>query len=100
VDIEDFVLKTTPNVAQLDFDKLRFPLTLRRWKSGDFFVPFGQRGKQKLSDFFVNQKLSRFDKERVWLLCSGEEIVWIVGYRIDNRYRISSKTKRVLIIES
>jgi tRNA(Ile)-lysidine synthase len=99
VDIENFKLNPNPNVAQLDFDKLKYPLTLRRWKSGDFFIPFGQKGKQKLSDFFINQKLSRFEKERVWLLCSGEDIVWIIGYRIDNRYRISEKTERVLIIE-
>ncbi|MDR0438423.1 MAG: tRNA lysidine(34) synthetase TilS [Bacteroidales bacterium] len=100
VNIENFTLNTNPNIAQLDFDKLQFPLTLRRWKKGDFFVPFGQRGKQKLSDFFINRKLSRFEKERVWLLCSGENIVWVVGYRIDNRYQISAKTEQVLIIET
>jgi tRNA(Ile)-lysidine synthase len=100
IDIENFELNTNPNIAQLDFDKLKFPLTLRRWKSGDFFVPFGQKGKQKLSDFFINQKLSRFEKERVWLLWSGDDIVWIIGHRIDNRYKISSKTKRVLVIET
>jgi len=100
INIEDFVLKTDPHTAQLDFDKLKFPLTLRHWQVGDFFIPFGQRGKQKLSDFFVNQKLSCFEKERVWLLCSGEDIVWVVGYRIDNRYRISSRTKRVLVVET
>jgi tRNA(Ile)-lysidine synthase len=99
VDIENFTLNTNPNIAQLDFDKLKFPLTLRRWKSGDFFIPFGQKGKQKLSDFFINQKLSRFEKERVWLLCSGDDIAWIIGHRIDNRYKISSKTKRVLVVE-
>jgi tRNA(Ile)-lysidine synthase len=100
VNIENFKLNTSPIIAQLDFDKLRFPLTLRHWKQGDFFVPFGQRGKQKLSDFFINQKLSRFEKERIWLLCSGKDIVWIVGYRIDNRYRISAQTTRVLVIET
>ena len=99
VDIKDFVLNTNPKIAQLDFDKLQFPLTLRRWKKGDFFVPFGQRGKQKLSDFFINQKLSRFEKERVWLLCSGGDIAWIIGHRIDNRFKISSKTKQVLVID-
>ncbi|MCL2683452.1 MAG: tRNA lysidine(34) synthetase TilS [Bacteroidales bacterium] len=100
VNIENFILNTDSKIAQLDFDNLEFPLTLRRWKKGDFFVPFGGRGKQKLSDFFINQKLSRFEKERVWLLCSGENIVWVVGYRIDNRYKISAKTKRALIVET
>ncbi|MCL2412771.1 MAG: tRNA lysidine(34) synthetase TilS, partial [Bacteroidales bacterium] len=99
VDVKNFVLNTDPKIAQLDFDKLQFPLTLRRWKKGDFFVPFGQRGKQKLSDFFINQKLSRFEKERVWLLCSNNDIAWIVGHRIDHRFKISSKTKRVLVVE-
>ena len=99
INIENFTLNTNPNVAQLDFDKLQFPLTFRRWKAGDFFIPFGQRGKQKLSDFFINQKLSRFEKERIWLLCSGKDIVWVVGYRIDNRYRISAKTKHILVFE-
>ncbi|MCL2027737.1 MAG: tRNA lysidine(34) synthetase TilS [Bacteroidales bacterium] len=98
VDIENFKLNTNPNVAQLDFDKLKFPLTLRSWEKGDFFVPFGQRGKQKLSDFFINQKLSRFEKERILLLCSGEDIVWVIGFRIDNRYKISAQTKRVLVV--
>ena len=98
VNIENFKLDTNPNIAQLDFDKLQFPLTLRHWKKGDFFVPFGQRGKQKLSDFFINQKLSRFEKEQIWLLCSGDDIVWIVGHRIDDRYKITSKTKQVLVV--
>jgi len=99
VDINDFVLNTNPNIAQLDFDKLQFPLTVRRWENGDFFIPFGQRGKQKLSDFFINQKLSRFEKERVWLLCSGNDIAWVIGHRIDNRFRVSAKTERVLTVE-
>jgi len=100
VDIKDFVLSASPSIAQLDFDKLKFPLTLRRWENGDFFIPFGQRGKQKLSDFFINQKLSRFEKERIWLLCSGNDIAWIIGHRIDNRFRISAKTERVLTVET
>jgi len=99
IDIKNFKLNPAPTIAQLDFDKLKFPLTLRRWENGDFFIPFGQRGKQKLSDFFINQKLSRFEKERVWLLCSGNDIAWVIGHRIDNRFRISAKTERVLTVE-
>jgi len=100
INIKNFVLNTNPKIAQLDFDKLQFPLTLRHWEKGDFFIPFGGRNKQKLSDFFINQKLSRFEKERILLLCSGNDIAWIIGHRIDNRYKISSKTKRVLVIET
>lgn len=100
VDIRDFELNHNPNIAQLDLNKINFPLTLRHWKKGDSFIPFGQRGKQKLSDFFINRKLSRFEKERVWILCSNEQIVWIIGHQIDNRYRISSETKRVLVVST
>jgi len=85
--------------AMLDYDKLNFPLTLRKWKKGDYFYPFGMKGKKKLSNFFTDLKLSLFDKENTWLLCSGDDIVWVVGYRIDNRYRVSEKTKRVFIAE-
>ncbi|MCD4773278.1 MAG: tRNA lysidine(34) synthetase TilS [Bacteroidales bacterium] len=83
------------NIACLDYSKLEFPLILRKWKKGDIFVPFGMTGKKKLSDFFIDQKLSIIQKEQIWLLCSGENIVWIIGHRIDNRYRITKNTKQV-----
>jgi len=86
------------SVACLDFDKLVFPLKLRKWEKGDWFVPLGLKGKKKLSDFFVDQKVSLADKEKVWLLVSGDDIVWIIGKRIDNRYRITSKTKKAYVI--
>lgn len=86
------------HIACLDISKLQFPLLLRRWKRGDTFVPFGLKGHKKLSDFFIDQKLSRADKEKAWLLTSGPDIVWIVGYRIDNRYRIRPGTQKALII--
>lgn len=87
------------NVAMLDMDLLSFPLELRHWKQGDSFVPFGMRKKKKLSDFFTSNKYSLLDKERQWLLCSGDEIVWVVGKRIDDRFKISNSTKSVLKIE-
>lgn len=87
------------NVAMLDMDLLSFPLELRHWKQGDYFVPFGMRKKKKLSDFFTANKYSLLDKERQWLLCSGNEIVWVVGKRIDDRFKISNSTKSVLKIE-
>lgn len=87
------------NVAMLDMDLLNFPLELRHWKQGDSFVPFGMRKKKKLSDFFTSNKYSLLDKERQWLLCSGDEIVWVVGKRIDDRFKISNSTKSVLKIE-
>lgn len=87
------------NVAMLDMDLLNFPLKLRHWKQGDSFVPFGMRKKKKLSDFFTSNKYSLLDKERQWLLCSGDEIVWVVGKRIDDRFKVSNSTKSVLKIE-
>lgn len=87
------------NVAMLDMDLLNFPLELRHWKQGDSFVPFGMKKKKKLSDFFTANKYSLLDKERQWLLCSGDEIVWVVGKRIDDRFKVSNSTKSVLKIE-
>ena len=93
-------LSSDKNIACLDYSKLEFPLILRKWKRGDVFVPFGMTGKKKLSDFFIDQKLSIIQKEQIWLLCSGENIVWIVGHRIDNRYRITKNTKQVFKLAS
>ncbi len=85
------------NIALLDQEKLQFPLLLRRWKAGDSFCPLGMKGqRQKLKDFFINAKLSRFEKEGIWLLVSGEEICWIVGHRMDERFKITADTKLVL----
>ncbi|MEI6059656.1 MAG: tRNA lysidine(34) synthetase TilS [Bacteroidota bacterium] len=86
------------SMACLDLDKLVFPLQLRKWEKGDWFIPLGLKGKKKLSDFFVDQKISLADKEKTWLLVSGKDIIWVIGKRIDNRFRISSKTKRALVI--
>ena len=87
------------NMAFLDKEKLIFPLTLRKWKQGDFFYPLGMNGKKRLSDFFIDNKFTQFDKEECYLLCSGEDIVWIIGHRIDDRFKISDHTKKVYIAE-
>ena len=87
------------HVAMLDFDKLNFPIIIRKWKEGDYFYPLGMQTKKKLSDFFIDNKISIFDKNECWILCSGDEIVWVVGYRIDDRFRISDKTKKAYIAE-
>lgn len=95
----DFVLDKRRCVACIDLDKLSFPLTIRRWQHGDFFYPIGMSKAQKLSDFFVNNKVNVFEKERAMVLTSGEQIAWIIGYRPDNRFKISDKTQRVLVVE-
>ncbi len=84
--------------AYFDYDKLTFPLTLRKWRAGDWFVPFGMKGKKKVSDYFSDHKYSLEDKEKTWLLCSGEDIIWIVGERTDNRYKIRKSTSYALIV--
>jgi len=83
--------------AKLHYNKLAFPLRLRRWQKGDFFYPFGmKRKKKKLSDFFTNQKLSKIEKEKIWVLEDDKKrIVWIVGYRMDDRFAIHQKIKKV-----
>ena len=86
-------------IAQLDFDKLQFPLTLRKWKDGDKFTPLGMQSFKKISDFFIDNKFSILDKNKQWLLCSGEDIVWVVGHRIDDRFSIQSTTKKLYIAE-
>ena len=88
------------NRCCVDFNKLTFPLKVRRWEEGDLFEPFGMKGKhKKVSHFFRQQKLSKHDKDKVWILESGGEIVWIIGYRSDERFRIDEKTESILIIE-
>ncbi len=83
----------------LDYEKLDLPLILRRWEQGDFFSPFGMESSKKVSDYFIDQKVNRIDKSRAWILASGEKIVWIVGYRADNRFRITGETKEILEIK-
>ena len=95
----NFEILKEKNIACFDKDKLIFPLILRKWKDGDYFYPFGMKGKKKISDFFTDQKLSILDKENIWLLCNENDIVWVVGHRLDNRYKVTDKTQRVLIAE-
>ena len=92
----EFVIDKSPEVAQLDYDKLSFPLTLRHWHHGDRFHPLGMKGSKLLSDFFVDQKLTEYQKQNVWLLVSADgDILWVVGYRMDDRFKIVNDTKTV-----
>ena len=91
-------IEKNKSTLTVDSDLIRFPLVLRRWQAGDWFIPFGMKGRKKLSDFFTDRKMNLRDKEEVWVLLSGEDLVWIVGERPDNRFRVTGKTKRVLQI--
>ncbi len=86
------------SILYLDIDTISFPLVLRRWKPGDWFIPFGMTGRKKLSDYFTDRKFSASDKENVWILISGDDIVWIVGERSDNRFRVTDTTRNMLVI--
>jgi len=96
---KDFQVSKDSNRVHFDADKLSFPLRLRRWSEGDSFYPFGMNKRKKISDFFIDNKLSIFEKEQSWLLMSGEDIIWILGLRTDNRYRITEKTIKVLELQ-
>jgi tRNA(Ile)-lysidine synthase len=94
-----FELDRAPTTATFDSAKVSFPLTLRRWRAGDRFIPFGMSGSKKLSDFFADNKYSLHDKQQTWLLCSNNNIIWVLGKRIDNRYRVTANTTKALIIK-
>lgn len=95
----DAVKEMPKHVIYVDSNLLEFPLTLRQWQEGDYFYPLGMTGKKKLSKYFKDEKLSLLDKENVWLLCSGDNIIWVLNYRADNRFKITDKTVDVLRIE-
>jgi tRNA(Ile)-lysidine synthase len=85
-------LNTDKKTAQLNSDLLQFPLLLRKWQDGDRFQPLGMKGKKKLSDFLIDEKLSVFEKENTFVLMSGNEIVWVVGHRISEKFKITAQT--------
>jgi tRNA(Ile)-lysidine synthase len=92
------VIPTDPYEVVLDAEKIAFPLRWRQWKSGDYFYPLGMNHRKKLSDFLIDEKVSMAEKSRVTVLESQGQIIWVPGYRPDNRFRVTTETKRVLLM--
>jgi len=92
----DFEVSKEITRIHVDASRLTYPLVLRRWKEGDTFFPFGMKQRKKVSDFFIDNKLSLFEKEHSWILVSNNEIVWIVGQRLDNRFCVTNETMEVV----
>jgi len=95
----EFVIPDRKNSAALDADRISYPLVLRSWKKGDRFQPLGLKGSKKLSDYLINIKLPLPDKKHVWILESGGEIAWVVNHRIDDRFKVTDETTRILMID-
>lgn len=95
---ENFVLSKDASLIHLDADKITLPLTIRNWKPADFFFPLGMKHKKKVSDFLIDEKINLFEKEKTQVLLSGNHIVWVVGMRIDERFKITDKTTSIIEI--
>ena len=95
----DDISNQATNTIFVDEDKLQFPLVIRKWQEGDWFYPHGLNGKKKLSKFFKDEKYSLLDKSEAWLLCSNNQIVWIIGDRQDDRFKVTETTTKILKIK-
>lgn len=94
----DFIIPRDKHIACLDADKVTLPLTVRKWQVGDKFTPLGMKGKKNVSDYLTDRKFTLFQKEHQYVACQGDKIVWLIGERIDNAYRIDADSKRALIV--
>ncbi len=93
-----YLSESDSNCIFVDEDKITFPLILRKWKTGDYFYPSGMTGKKKLSKYFKDEKYSLLEKEKQWLLCSDDQIIWVIGKRADQRFLAQSNTVKTIQI--
>lgn len=93
---QEFIIPHSKDIACFDADKLSETIVVRKWATGDSFIPFGMKGKKKVSDYFTDHKFSLSQKERQWVMCCGDKIAWLIGERTDNRFRIDEKTQRII----
>jgi tRNA(Ile)-lysidine synthase len=100
VDNKNFEISRSPDIGCLDFDKLRFPLILRNWQEGDSFFPLGMSQKKKISDFLIDSKVPLTFKHNVKVLVSDGQIAWVIGHRIDNRFKISETTEKIFLLKN
>lgn len=96
---DTFVLDKRRSVASLDLEKLKFPLSLRAWRAGDSFVPYGMNGRKKVSDFLIDEKVPLLKKQGVLVLESNGEIVWVVGYRVSQLFAVTESTKKIVTFD-
>ena len=95
---KDYKIPDNQITACIDFEKIKFPIIIRNWEKGDYFFPLGMKQKKKLSDYFIDRKYSLIEKEKTLILESGGKIVWIIGERLDNRFRVTESTSKILLI--
>ncbi|WP_185856362.1 tRNA lysidine(34) synthetase TilS [Blattabacterium cuenoti] len=91
---------TISSLSLIDFYKIQFPLKLRTWRNGDYFYPINMKGKKKLSKYYKEKKFSLLEKEQIWLLVNGnEDIILVIGNRLDDRFKVTKKTNKILGIK-
>ncbi|MFY8098105.1 MAG: tRNA lysidine(34) synthetase TilS, partial [Flavobacterium sp.] len=96
---DSYIQEQNKSTIFVDADKIEFPLIIRKWREGDVFYPLGMKGSKKVSKFFKDEKISIFDKQKIWILESNKNIVWIIDYRQDDRFKVEQTTQTTLKIE-
>ncbi len=99
LEAKSFQLHSKNNTEGFDLDKLQFPLELRPWQKGDYMTPLGMKGRKKVSDLLIDEKVPLFEKEKIFVLCSNQEIVWLMGLRISEKFKVEKNSNKVLQVE-